>query len=87
MKELGYPSGGLIYYGVWAPKGTPKEIVDKLYEAFRKVGEENRNEINTFLKGVEQTVHLVSPEDLGKEYKGEYEYFKKVLGEMGWLRK
>jgi tripartite-type tricarboxylate transporter receptor subunit TctC len=87
LKELGYSSRGLTYYGVWAPKGTPKEIINKLYQAFKKVGEENRDEISRFLKGAEQAIHILSPEELDKQYKDEYEYFKKVFREMGWLRK
>jgi tripartite-type tricarboxylate transporter receptor subunit TctC len=87
LKEYGYPSRGLIYYGVWAPKGTPKEIINKLYQSFKKVGEENRDEIAKFLRGAEQAIHILSPEELGKEYEEEYAYFKKTLGEMGMLRK
>jgi len=39
--ELGYPQFTVdFFYGVYAPKGTPKEIVDKLADAIGKVLEE-----------------------------------------------
>ena len=38
FKELGYPSVvGETWYGVFAPEGTPKPIVDKLNVALRKI--------------------------------------------------
>jgi tripartite-type tricarboxylate transporter receptor subunit TctC len=38
FKELGYPSiVGETWYGVFAPKGTPKPVVDKLNAALRKI--------------------------------------------------
>lgn len=38
FKELGYPSVvGETWYGVFAPAGTPKPIVDKLNAALRKI--------------------------------------------------
>ncbi len=38
FKELGYPStAGETWYAVFAPKGTPKPVVDKLNAALRKI--------------------------------------------------
>jgi tripartite-type tricarboxylate transporter receptor subunit TctC len=38
FKELGYPSiVGETWYGVFAPAGTPKPVVDKLNAALRKI--------------------------------------------------
>src|SRR5581483_3317697 len=49
LKELGYPVvkgdpfGAM--FSLWAPKGTPKEVIDKIYRAFKKVVDENNAEI------------------------------------------
>ena len=38
FKELGYPSVvGETWYGVFAPVGTPKPVIDKLNVALRKI--------------------------------------------------
>lgn len=87
MVEFGYPTLRSNLVGLWAPKGTPKEIIQKLYQAMRRVGEENRMELNAILKGAEQTVRIVGPEELAREYKDTNEFYRKFLGEMGWLRK
>jgi tripartite-type tricarboxylate transporter receptor subunit TctC len=36
MKELGLPFESLSWYGLWAPAGTPKEIVAKMHAEVRK---------------------------------------------------
>jgi tripartite-type tricarboxylate transporter receptor subunit TctC len=36
MKELGIPFESLSWYGLWAPAGTPKEIVDRMHAEVAK---------------------------------------------------
>jgi tripartite-type tricarboxylate transporter receptor subunit TctC len=87
LKEIGYPVYGIIYYGLWGPKGVPKEIVEKVYGAHKRVVNENGKEIAKILNGLEHTVALMGPEELWEEYQADYEFQKKVLGEMGALHK
>jgi tripartite-type tricarboxylate transporter receptor subunit TctC len=87
LKELGYPIYGLTYFGLWAPQGTPREVIQKVYEAHKKVSEENGAEIGGILKGVEHTMLVLSPEDLGKAYQADFEFQKKMIGDMGALIK
>jgi len=87
LKELGYPIYGLTYFGLWAPKGTPRERIQKVYEAHRKVAEVNGAEIAEILKNVEHTMLVLSPEELGKTYQADFEFQKKMIGEMGALIK
>ena len=87
LKELGYPIYGLTYFGLWAPKGTPRERIQKVYEAHRKVAEVNGTEIAEILKNVEHTMLVLSPEELGKAYQADFEFQKKMIGEMGALIK
>ncbi len=83
LKELGYPSGPETHFSLYAPKGTPKEIVDKVYEAYKKVLEEDREEITKRAKGINQAARILGPEALGKMTQGTYVFFKEMLSKMG----
>ncbi len=39
FKEQGYDYSGTVWRGIVAPKGTPREIVEKINEAIMKVSE------------------------------------------------
>lgn len=68
LKELGYPIYGIIYYGLWGPKGLPKEIVEKIFEAHKGAVKENGKEITRILNALEHALALMGPEELGKEF-------------------
>jgi tripartite-type tricarboxylate transporter receptor subunit TctC len=87
LKEAGYPVYGIIYYGLWGPKGVPKEIVHKIYEAHQKAMKENGKEITKILNNLEHVPMLFSPEKLWAEYQEDFEFQKKMLSEMGALQK
>jgi tripartite-type tricarboxylate transporter receptor subunit TctC len=87
LKELGYPFIIESLDSLWAPKGVPKEIVDKLFQAHRKAFEENREEMTRLAKTGEQTVHILNGEELRKKYQYQSEFYRKILGEMGLLMK
>ncbi|MDP3715142.1 MAG: tripartite tricarboxylate transporter substrate binding protein, partial [Burkholderiales bacterium] len=71
----GYDSG--VWYGMLAPKGTPREIVARLNEEFRKVLADPG--IRDFLtkSGVEPEGS--SPEELGKYMRSEIDKWAKVI--------
>jgi tripartite-type tricarboxylate transporter receptor subunit TctC len=85
LKELGYPLSVVSYFGVWAPKGTPQGDIQKFYEAHKKVAKENGAEVTAILKNGEQTMLLLSPEELGAAYKEDLAFTKKMLTDMGAL--
>ena len=87
LSELGYPINVLTYFGLWAPRGTPRENIQKVYEAHKKAAEERGKEIAETLKKVEHNMLLLSPEDLGAAYRADYDFHKKMLGDMGALVK
>lgn len=87
LKELGYPINVLTYFGLWAPKGMAKENIQKVYEAHKKAVAEYGKEIAVILQTAEQFILLLSPEELGVAYRDDYEFHKKMLGEMGALVK
>ncbi len=85
--EIGYPIDGLATFAIWAPKNTPKEIVNKIYEAFKKVVEESGKEIAAFLEKTESDLNFLNPEETRKVFEADHESKKKTLAEMGMLIK
>ena len=83
LKELGYPIKGELYYSLWAPKGTPKEVVDKIYSAFKRALEENREEITKRGKAGNQIIFLSGPDELWKTYRDSYDFYKRTIERMG----
>jgi tripartite-type tricarboxylate transporter receptor subunit TctC len=84
LVELGYPS---IHYdslfSLWAPKGTPKEITNKIYEAHRKALEENREEITKANLLIGNVPIVMRPEEILEDTKNSDAFFKKVIDRIG----
>ena len=78
FKEVGLePVNRMAFYGIYGPKGMPKEIVDKINAAVRKVLEDP-----VVKKRIEDTGSIVlgnTPEQFGAQIKAEYEVYKKVV--------
>ena len=87
MQEIGYPMNLDCYYYIWAPKGTPKERIDKLYRAFKQVSEENKEAIEKFLVKSEHGLLLLNPEETLKIAREDHARLKKIIEDMGVLIK
>lgn len=78
FKEVGLePVNRMAYYGILGPKGMPKEVVDKIYAATRKVLEDP-----AVRKRIEDTGSLVignTPQQFAEQIKAEYAVYKKVV--------
>jgi tripartite-type tricarboxylate transporter receptor subunit TctC len=78
FKEVGLePVNRMAYYGIYAPKGTPKDVVDKVSAAVKKAVEDAN-----VRKRIEETGSLVvanSPAEFAAQIKSEYEVYKKVV--------
>ena len=81
FKEIGLPAvNRLAYYGILAPKGTSKEIVDKLTAATRKVLEDP-----AVKKRIADTGSLIvanTPEQFAAQIAAEFEVYKKVVAQQ-----
>ena len=81
FKEVGLPAvNRLAYYGILAPKGTPKEIVDKLNAATRKVLEEP-----AVKKRIADTGSIMvanAPEQFAQQIKDEFAVYKEVVAKQ-----
>jgi len=78
FKEVGLePANRMAFYGIYGPKGMPKDVVDKINAAVRKVLEDP-----AVKKRIEDTGSIVlgnTPEQFGAQIKAEYEVYKKVV--------
>jgi tripartite-type tricarboxylate transporter receptor subunit TctC len=78
FKEVGLePVNRLAYYGIYGPKGLPKEIVDKVHEGVMKALQDP-----AVRKRIEDTGSIIvgnTPEQFAQQIKDEYAVYKKVV--------
>ena len=78
FKEVGLePVNRMAYYGILGPKGLPKEVVDKVNAAVRKVLEDP-----AVKKRIEDTGSIVignTPEQFSAQIKAEFAVYKEVV--------
>jgi tripartite-type tricarboxylate transporter receptor subunit TctC len=78
FKEVGMePVNRMAFYGFVAPKGTPRDVVDKIGAAVRKTLEDP-----VVRKRIEDTGSVIvanTPEQFAAQIKAEFEVYKKVV--------
>ena len=78
FKDVGLePVNRMAYYGIYGPKGLPKEVVEKINTGVKKALEEP-----AVRKRIEETGSLIvanTPEQFAAQIKAEYEVYKKVV--------
>ena len=78
FKEIGLePVNRMAYYGIYGPKGLPKEVVDKVNAGVRKALEDP-----AVKKRIEETGSISianTPEQFAAQIKAEFEVYKKVV--------
>jgi tripartite-type tricarboxylate transporter receptor subunit TctC len=78
FKEVGLePVNRMAYYGIVGPKGLPKDVVDKVYNAARQALADP-----AVKKRIEDTGSLVvgnTPEQFAQQIRAEYEVYKGVV--------
>jgi tripartite-type tricarboxylate transporter receptor subunit TctC len=70
----------MAYYGIYGPKGLPKDIVDKVNAAVKKTLEDP-----AVKKRIEETGSLLvanTPEQFAAQIAAEYEVYKKVVAQQ-----
>jgi tripartite-type tricarboxylate transporter receptor subunit TctC len=78
-KEEGVDVLSLFWMGILAPKGTPREIIDKLDAAIKKMVEDKFFVEN--MKKMGQGVSYMGSDEFNRVWRNEYEY-NKELGKM-----
>ena len=78
FKEVGLePANRMAYYGIYGPKGLPREVVDKVNAGVRKALEDP-----AVKKRIEETGSIIianTPEQFAAQIKAEFEVYKKVV--------
>ena len=81
FKEIGLePVNRMAYYGIYGPKGLPKEVIDKVNAGVRKALEDP-----AVRKRIEDTGSLIianTPEQFAAQIKAEFEVYKNVVNEQ-----
>ncbi|MDN4591960.1 ABC transporter substrate-binding protein [Xenophilus aerolatus] len=81
FKEVGLePVNRMAYYGIYGPKGLPKEVVDKISAGVKQALQDP-----AVRKRIEDTGSLVvgnTPEQFAAQIKAEYEVYKKVVAQQ-----
>jgi len=70
----------MAYYGIYGPKGLPKEVIEKINAGVRKALEDP-----AVRKRIEDTGSLIvanTPEQFAAQIKAEFEVYKKVVTEQ-----
>ena len=82
FKEVGLePVNRMAYYGILAPKGTPKDVVAKIAAATKKTLEDP-----AVRKRIEDTGSLIvgnTPEQFAEQMAAEFNVYKTVVAKQG----
>jgi len=81
FKEVGLePVNRVAFYGIYGPKGLPKQVVDKVHGAVKKTLDDP-----TVRARIEETGSIIignTPEEFGQEIKTEFDVYHKVVEEQ-----
>ena len=81
FKEVGLePVNRMAYYGIYGPKGLPKEVVDKISQAVKQTVA-----MPDVKKRIEDTGSLIvanSPEEFAAQIRAEFDVYKKVVAQQ-----
>ena len=81
FKDVGLePVNRMAYYGIYGPKGLPREVVDKVHSAVKKSLEDP-----TVRKRIEDTGSLVvanTPEQFAEQIRAELEVYRRVVAQQ-----
>jgi len=82
FSEAGYPVTVHHWYGIIAPKGVPKEVVETIYNASKKAIEQHRGFIEDGLKNLGVEISFLGPEEMDKQNRAQREAVRAILKEM-----
>ncbi len=83
FRELGYNLGSPTLYGISAPKGTPREVVDAIYAAAKKVAEKSGDQIAGSLATFGAEIRLLGPDEYAAYLKKQQELFSAGIKTLG----
>ena len=86
LKELGYNVASPVVYGLLAPKGTPREVVDALYGALKKVTAKYSDQIavNLAVSGAE--LRLMGPEEYAAHLRAQQKLYSDAVRHLDLIK-
>jgi len=83
LLELGYllPLG--IYYSLWGPERNPKDVVNIIYEAYKKATRGNQGADPQMAGGQDHKIMVVGGEELKRMYQEQWVVVEKIVKESG----
>ena len=79
LKELGYKVGSPTLYGISAPKGTSREVVDALYSAAKKATDKYNEQISTSLSTMGAEIKLLGPDEYAAYLRSQNQLFSSAV--------
>lgn len=79
LRELGYKVGSPVLYGISAPKGTPKEVVNVLYAAVKKASEKYNEQIATNLSIFGAEIKVLGPDEYAAYLRNQNQLFSAAI--------
>ncbi len=79
LTELGYPIKISVGYGLLAPKGTPKEVIETIYQAAKKVVGNHGASITERLDMLGAWIDFEGPEEYTAQLSEQNEMFSRIL--------
>jgi tripartite-type tricarboxylate transporter receptor subunit TctC len=77
LSEVGLPEANRVaFYGIYGPKGLPKEVVSKVHDAVKKTLEDPQ--VKARIEETGSTIIGNTPEQFAQQIKAEYQAYKKV---------
>ena len=83
LKELGYSVGSPALYGISAPKGTPREVVDVIFAAAKKVNEKYGDSIAANLSLLGAETRLLGPDEYAAYLQSQKKLFSAGIKAIG----
>jgi tripartite-type tricarboxylate transporter receptor subunit TctC len=78
FKEVGLePVNRMAFYGIYGPKGLPKEVVDKVHDAVKKTAE--LPEVKKRIEDTGSLLILNTPAEFAAQIKAEFDVYKQVV--------
>ena len=83
LKELGYNVGSPTLYGISAPKGTPREVIDAIFAAAKKVNEKYGDSVAASLAVLGAETRLLGPDEYAAYLQGQKKLFSSGIKAIG----
>ncbi len=77
LRELGYPISGVTWFGLMAPAGTPRPIIDKLNAELNALLKED--EVRQRMEQLNYVVETMSPDGFGKFFNDQTALWTKII--------